>query len=83
MVKLGNNDWDEILSDRIWKAILLRIKRISKEGIGLKTIYPNMNNIFEALKRTSYKDTKVLILGQDPYHEKIKLMDWHFQYNQM
>ena len=27
-----------------------------------------MNNIFEALKRTSYKDTKVLILGQDPYH---------------
>ena len=44
------------------------LREILKEEYRTKTIYPNMNNILEALKRTSYKDTKVLILGQDPYH---------------
>ncbi|MFR3072044.1 MAG: uracil-DNA glycosylase, partial [Paeniclostridium sp.] len=33
-----------------------------------QVIYPDMYDIFNALKYTSYKDTKVLILGQDPYH---------------
>ena len=67
MVKLGN-DWDEILSDEFEKPYYLELREFLKEEYRTKTIYPNMNNIFEALKRTSYKDTKVLILGQDPYH---------------
>ena len=33
-----------------------------------KTIYPPKDYIFNALKLTSYKDTKVVIVGQDPYH---------------
>lgn len=67
MVKLGN-DWDEILSDEFEKPYYLSLREFLKEEYKTKTIYPNMNNIFEALKLTSYKDTKVLILGQDPYH---------------
>ena len=67
MVKLGN-DWDEILSDEFEKPYYLELREFLKEEYRTKTIYPNMNNIFEALKRMSYKDTKVLILGQDPYH---------------
>lgn len=67
MVKLGN-DWDEILSDEFKKTYYLELREFLKEEYRNKTIYPNMNNIFEALKHTSYKDTKVLILGQDPYH---------------
>ena len=67
MVKLGN-DWDEILSYEFEKPYYLELREFLKEEYRTKTIYPNMNNIFEALKRTSYKDTKVLILGQDPYH---------------
>ena len=67
MVKLGN-DWDEILSDEFEKPYYLELREFLKEEYRTKTIYPNMNNILEALKRTSYKDTKVLILGQDPYH---------------
>ena len=67
MVKLGN-DWDEILSDEFEKPYYLELREFLKEEYRTKTIYPNMNIIFEALKRTSYKDTKVLILGQDPYH---------------
>ena len=79
MVKLGN-DWDEILSDEFEKPYYLSLREFLKEEYKTKTIYPNMNNIFEALKLTSYKDTKVLILGQIHIMEKIKLMDWHFQY---
>ena len=67
MVKLGI-DWDEILSDEFEKPYYLSLREFLKEEYKTKTIYPNMNNIFEALKLTSYKDTKVLILGQDPYH---------------
>ncbi|MFA5576916.1 MAG: uracil-DNA glycosylase, partial [Tissierellaceae bacterium] len=33
-----------------------------------RTIYPHMNDIFNALHFTSFKDTKAVILGQDPYH---------------
>ena len=32
-------------------------------------IFPSMYDIFNALKYTDYKDVKVVILGQDPYHE--------------
>lgn len=35
----------------------------------MKTIYPDMYHIFEAMKATDYDDVKVVILGQDPYHE--------------
>lgn len=67
MIKF-NNDWDELLKDEFKKEYYLQLKEFLKEEYRTKIIYPNMNNIFEALKSTSYKDTKVLILGQDPYH---------------
>ena len=67
MVKLGN-DWDNILCDEFKKEYYLNLRVFLKREYSTKKIYPNMHNIFDALKRTSYKDTKVLILGQDPYH---------------
>ena len=67
MVKL-DNDWDELLVDEFKKSYYLELREFLKEEYTTKVIYPNMYNIFEALKHTSYKDTKVLILGQDPYH---------------
>ena len=67
MVKL-DNDWDELLVDEFKKSYYLELREFLKEEYRTKVIYPNMYNIFEALKHTSYKDTKVLILGQDPYH---------------
>ena len=65
MVKL-DNDWEELLADEFKKEYYLKLREFLKEEYSTKTIYPNMHNIFEALKHTSYKDTKVLILGQDP-----------------
>lgn len=67
MVKLGN-DWDELLKEEFEKEYYLNLRSFLINEYKTKKIYPNSHNIFEALKHTSYKDTKVLILGQDPYH---------------
>lgn len=68
MVKLGN-DWDSILEDEFKKPYYLKLREFLKEEYKTQTIYPDMHNIFNALKASSFKDTKVVILGQDPYHE--------------
>lgn len=67
MVKL-NNDWDELLDDEFKKDYYLKLRQFLINEYNTRLIFPHMNNIFEALKHTSYKNTKVLILGQDPYH---------------
>ncbi|MEG2789600.1 MAG: uracil-DNA glycosylase [Romboutsia sp.] len=63
-----NNDWDKLLENEFKKEYYLNLKEFLISEYNTKTIYPYAKNIFEALKHTSYKDTKVLILGQDPYH---------------
>ena len=67
MVNLGN-DWDELLKEEFEKDYYLNLRKFLIEEYKTRQIFPNMHNIYEALKHTSYKDTKVLILGQDPYH---------------
>ena len=62
------NDWDELLKGEFEKPYYLELREFLKNEYSTKIIYPNMYDIFNALKYTSYKDTKVLILGQDPYH---------------
>lgn len=68
MVSLGN-DWDEILKDEFKKDYYLKLRQFLKEEYKTHSIHPDMYDIFNALKWTSYQDTKVVILGQDPYHE--------------
>ena len=67
MVNLGN-DWDEILKDEFTKDYYKKLRQILINEYRTQVIYPKMENIFSALKLTSYENTKVLILGQDPYH---------------
>ena len=67
MVKIGN-DWDEVLEGEFEKPYYLELRQFLKNEYETQVIYPDMYDIFNALKYTSYKDTKVLILGQDPYH---------------
>lgn len=67
MINIGN-DWDELLKGEFEKSYYLELREFLKNEYSTKIIYPNMYDIFNALKYTSYKDTKVLILGQDPYH---------------
>ena len=67
MISFGN-DWDKILEDEFKKDYYLALREFLKSEYSTKKIYPPMNDIYNALKYTSYKDTKVVILGQDPYH---------------
>lgn len=67
MVNIGN-DWDKILADEWQKPYYIKLRGFLKTEYQNNTVYPEMNDIFNALKYTSYKDTKVVIIGQDPYH---------------
>ena len=67
MVNLGN-DWDNILADEWQKPYYLELRKFLKQEYSTGTVYPNMNDIFNALKLTSFENTKVVIIGQDPYH---------------
>ena len=68
MVVIGN-DWDEIIGEEFKKDYYIRLREFLKEEYVKHTVYPDMYSIFNALKLTPYKDVRVVILGQDPYHE--------------
>ncbi len=62
------NDWDQEL-EIIWNSPgFKRFMTIINDEYKNKIIYPPKNYIFNALKLTPYKNTKVVIVGQDPYH---------------
>ena len=67
MVHIGN-DWDERLNGEFDKPYYQQLRQFLIEEYRRHTVYPNMHDIFNALKYTSFSDTKVVILGQDPYH---------------
>lgn len=67
MVSLGN-DWDNILKEEWQKPYYLALREFLKVEYSTRKIYPPMNDIYNALRYTSYQDVKVLIVGQDPYH---------------
>ena len=64
-----NNSWDILLKDEFEKPYYLNLRKFLVEEYKSQTIYPHMNDIFNALRYTDYKDVKVVILGQDPYHQ--------------
>ena len=67
MVNIGN-EWDELLGDEFKKEYYLKLREFLKSEYGTRRIYPNMYDIFNSLKFTSYSDVKAVIIGQDPYH---------------
>jgi len=62
-----HNDWDEVLKDELHKEYFKNLLNIVNDLYKEKTIYPPKKDVFNAF-RLSYKDVKVVILGQDPYH---------------
>ncbi|WP_324822668.1 uracil-DNA glycosylase [Sinanaerobacter sp. ZZT-01] len=67
MVNTGN-DWNEVLKDEFDKPYYQELRKFLISEYRSRKIYPSMYDIFNALKHTAYADTKVVILGQDPYH---------------
>ncbi len=62
------NDWDEKLQVIENSNGFKNFLKIIDDKYKTSIIYPPKDYIFNALKLTSYKDTKVVIMGQDPYH---------------
>lgn len=62
------NDWAALLEPEFEKPYYMRLQQFLQEEYRTKTIYPEREDLFAALQLTSYADTKVVILGQDPYH---------------
>lgn len=62
------NDWDNILSSEYDKEYFLNIKDKVRNEYSTKTIFPVASKVFYAFRMTPYMNTRVVILGQDPYH---------------
>lgn len=61
--------WEDILKDEYNKEYFLNLKKFLEQEYGKYTVFPKKSDIFKSLKLTEYEDTKVVILGQDPYHD--------------
>ena len=68
MAEILKNDWAQYLNEEFEKDYYKNLRKFLAEEYRTKTIYPDMYDIFNALHYTSYKDVKIVILGQDPYH---------------
>lgn len=62
------NDWDILLQEEYQKEYFKNLISFIDKEYETKTIYPKKSEIFSAFRFTSYENTKVVILGQDPYH---------------
>lgn len=65
-----NKEWDNILKDEYEKDYFKQLNLFIEEEYNNNIIYPNKDNIYNALKLISFDDIKVVILGQDPYHRE-------------
>ena len=68
MTKIGN-DWDIMLRDEFDSPYFKQLENFLTEERARYEIYPPQEDVFNALRYSSFQDTKVVILGQDPYHE--------------
>lgn len=66
--EIFTNDWQEILGEEFGKSYYRELREFLKEEYAKETIYPVMENIWNAFEHTAYQDVKAVILGQDPYH---------------
>ncbi len=65
-----NNGWDKVLEDEFEKDYFKSLLSKVDEEYSKYTVYPPRGKIFSALKNCDINDVKVVILGQDPYHEE-------------
>lgn len=66
--RILKNDWHDYLHEEFTKPYYQKLRAFLKKEYFTRTIYPQMNDIYNALHYTPYKSVKAVILGQDPYH---------------
>ena len=68
MQQFFQNDWQSILADELEKPYYQALRQFVAQEFSTQTIYPKMEDVLNAFSTTAYRDVKVVILGQDPYH---------------
>ena len=63
------NDWQPIFDVETSKEYYIELREKLVKEYSTQTVFPDKNDIFNAFKYCSYEDTKVCIIGQDPYHD--------------
>ncbi len=62
------NSWDKVLEGEFDKPYYQNLRQFLINEYRTKTIYPNMYDLFTAMKLTPYENVRAVIIGQDPYH---------------
>ncbi|MGP4071888.1 uracil-DNA glycosylase [Piscibacillus sp. B03] len=62
------SDWKGILQSELHQPYVLELFNTVNNEYSSSSVYPPINQIFRALNLTPFSETKVVILGQDPYH---------------
>ena len=77
MVKI-TKEWDEVLSEEFSSPQYLVLREFLKTEYSNHTVYPSMYDIFNSMKVTPFSEVKVVLLGQDPYHNEGQAMGLSF-----
>lgn len=62
------NDWSDVLAEETGKPYFVQLMSQLTEQYKQESIFPDQPDVFNALRFTPYGDTRVVIIGQDPYH---------------
>lgn len=62
------DDWQNVVGEEFDKPYYLKLREFLKKEYETETVYPPKDEIWSAFEHTAYRDVKVVILGQDPYH---------------
>ena len=73
-----SKEWDELLAEEFSSESYLKLRQFLKTEYSTRTIYPSMYDIFNSMKFTSLDNVKVVLLGQDPYHNQGQAMGLSF-----
>jgi len=69
MTSFGN-DWDIVLKEEFLLPYYQKLRLFLDDEYEKYTIYPKKEDVFTAFKLTSFKNTRVVVIGQDPYHNE-------------
>ncbi len=77
MIKI-TEEWDNVLESEFSTQGYLSLRQFLKKEYSERTIYPSMYDIFNSMKKTPFSGVKVVLLGQDPYHNQGQAMGLSF-----
>jgi uracil-DNA glycosylase len=68
---IQDNSWQKLLAPEFKKPYFLELMQQVEQEYASQTCFPRKEFIFNAFEKCSFKDLKVVIIGQDPYHGEV------------